>query len=203
MGRTITDKGYGIGKNNTKAVTDLAHITPSTIGQLRRILGLLGYYKRYMQGFAKIAQLLFQLLRKENIKNEQRVIKSSTPIVSTNQHQNALQALILAITSPLLLAYPDFELSFTLHIDASNKGLEAGLYQFQDNKIRILGFGSRVLRKAEQGCHSSKLECLSLKWAVCEQFLDYLLYAKEVHVYTDNNPLLYILSAKLNATGQR
>ena len=203
MGRTITDKGYGIGKNNIKAVTDLAHITPSTIGQLRRILGLLGYYKRYIQGFAKIAQLLFQLLRKENIKNEQRVIKSSTPIVSTNQHQNALQALILAITSPLLLAYPDFELSFTLHIDASNKGLEAGLYQFQDNKIRILGFGSRVLRKAEQGYHSSKLECLSLKWAVCEQFLDYLLYAKEVHVYTDNNPLLYILSAKLNATGQR
>ena len=69
--------------------------------------------------------------------------------------------------------------------------------------MRILGFGSRALRKAEQGYHSSKLEFLSLKWAVCEQFRDYLLYAKEVHVYTDNNPLLYILSAKLNATGQR
>ena len=131
-------------------------------------------------------------------------MKSSTPIVWTNQHQNALQTLILAITSPPLLSYLDFELLFTLHINASNKGLGAGLYQFQDNKMRILGFGSRALRKAEQGYHSSKLEFLSLKWAVCEQFRDYLLYAKEVHVYTDNNPLLYVLSsAKLNVTGHR
>ena len=81
LGRTITDKGYGIDKNNINAVTDLAHMTPSTIDQLRRILGLLGYYRRYIQGFAKIAQPLFQLLRKKNIKNEQKVMKSSTPIV--------------------------------------------------------------------------------------------------------------------------
>ena len=68
----------------------------------------------------------------------------------------------------------------------------------------ILGFRSRALRKAEQGYHSSKLEFLSLNWAVCEQFRDYLLYAKEVHVSTDSNPLLYVLlSAKLNATGKR
>ena len=112
--------------------------------------------------------------------------------------------MILTITSSPLLVYPDFELPFTLHIDASNKGLGAGLYQFHDNKMRILGFGSRALRKEEQGYHSSKLEFLSLKCAVCEQFRDYLLHVKEVHVYADNNPLLDVLSsAKLNATGQR
>ena len=79
LSRTITEKGYGIDKNNIKAVTDLTHITPSTNGQLRRILGLLGYYRRYIQGFAKIAQTLFQLLRKENI----RTSKKS----SNHQHQ--------------------------------------------------------------------------------------------------------------------
>ena len=110
----------------------------------------------------------------------------------------------MAITSPPLLSHPDFELPYTLNIDASNKGLGAGLYQFQDNQMRILGFESRALRKAEQGYHSSKLEFLSLKWAVCKQFRDYLLYAKEVHVCTDNNPLLHVLSlAKLNATRRR
>ena len=70
LGRSITDKGYGIDKKNIKAVTDLALITPSTNGQLQRILRLLGYYKRHMQGFAKIAQPRLQLLRKENIKNK-------------------------------------------------------------------------------------------------------------------------------------
>jgi hypothetical protein len=51
---------------------------------------------------------------------------------------------------------------------------------------------------------SGKLEFLALKWAVCDHFRDYLYYASEFEVYTDNNPLKYILSsAKLNATGLR
>ena len=51
---------------------------------------------------------------------------------------------------------------------------------------------------------SGKLEFLALKWAVCDHFRDYLYYASEFAVYTDNNPLKYILSsAKLNATGLR
>ena len=52
--------------------------------------------------------------------------------------------------------------------------------------------------------HSGKLEFLALKWSVTEQFRDYLYYAPEFVVYTDNNPLTYVLtSAKLNATGLR
>jgi hypothetical protein len=43
-----------------------------------------------------------------------------------------------------------------------------------------------------------------LKWAICEQFIDYLYYSPSFVVYTDNNPLTYVLStAKLNATGFR
>ena len=52
--------------------------------------------------------------------------------------------------------------------------------------------------------HSGKLEFLALKSAVTEQFRDYLYYAPEFVVYTDNNPLTYVLtSAKFNATGLR
>ena len=52
--------------------------------------------------------------------------------------------------------------------------------------------------------HSGKLEFLALKWAVSEQFRDYLYYAPRFVVYTDNNPLTYVLTTvKLNATGMR
>ena len=104
-----------------------------------------------------------------------------------------------------MLSYPDFDQPFILHVDASTKGLGAGLYQYKDKKVRILGYGSRALTKAEHKYYSSKMEFLSLKWAVCEQFRDYLTYAKQIEVYTDNNPpLLYVLSSvKLNATGKR
>ena len=47
------------------------------------------------------------------------------------------------------------------------------------------------------------MEFLALKWSVTERFQEYL-YGGHFEVYTDNNPLTYILTtAKLHATGQR
>ena len=52
--------------------------------------------------------------------------------------------------------------------------------------------------------HSGKLEFLALKWAIVEQFRDYLYYSPPFLVYTDNNLLTYILTtAKLNACALR
>ena len=53
--------------------------------------------------------------------------------------------------------------------------------------------------------HSGKLEFLALKWAVTDRFADYLRWGQHpFNVYTDNNPLTYVLSsAKLNAVGMR
>lgn len=50
--------------------------------------------------------------------------------------------------------------------------------------------------------HSGKLEFLPLKWAVWEKFSDYLFHAPYFTIYTDNNPLTYVMSsAKLNSVG--
>ena len=204
LGRTITEKGYEIDTSNIKAVADLVTNVPSNVGQIRRVLGLLRYYRRYVKGFSRIAQPLFDLLKKDNIKSSSKVLKASTSIHWRRQHQKALETLITATTSPPLLSYLEFDQPFILHGDASSKGLGAGLYQYKDKKVRILGYGSRALVKAEQKYHSRKLEFLSLKWAVSKHFGDYLTYVKQIEVHTDNNPLLYVLSsAKLNATGQR
>jgi hypothetical protein len=43
----------------------------------------------------------------------------------------------------------------------------------------------------ENHLHSGKLEFLALKWAVTEQFRDYLFYAPSMIVYSENNPLTY------------
>ena len=49
---------------------------------------------------------------------------------------------------------------------------------------------------------SFKLEFLGLKWAMTEKFRSYLMGSKFI-VYTDNNPLSYLDTAKLGATEQR
>lgn len=94
-----------------------------------------------------------------------------------------------------------------MHTDASQEGLGAILYQRQsDGKMAVVGYGSRTLTPSEKKYHfhSGKLEFLALKWAITDQFKDFLYYAPFFTVYTDYNPLTYILSsARLDATRHR
>ena len=66
----------------------------------------------------------------------------------------------------------------------------------------MISYASRSL-KSKTKCPVHKLEFLCLKWAITEQFLEYL-YGNIFDVYTDNNPLTYMLTAaKLDAMGHR
>ncbi len=101
------------------------------------------------------------------------------------------------------MAYADYTKPFILHTDASADGLGAVLYQEQDGVKRVVAFASRGLTSSEKNYPTHKLEFLALKWSVTEKFHDYL-YGSTFRVYTDNNPLTYVMSsAKLDATGQR
>ena len=105
------------------------------------------------------------------------------------------------------MAYPDFNKPYTLHIDASQMGFGAILYQKQDNdKLAVVAYASKTLTTIEQNyhLHSGKLEFLAPKGAVTEQFRDYLFYATNFEVYGDYKPLRYIFTAsKLDATRLR
>lgn len=116
--------------------------------------------------------------------------------------QEELELFLDSLASVGVMAYPDYELPYVLHTDASNEGLGAVLYQ----KQRVIGYGSRTLTPAEKRFHfhSGKLEFLALKWAITERFHDYLYHAPSFEVYTSNNPLTYVLkTAGLDATQQR
>ena len=63
----------------------------------------------------------------------------------------------------------------------------------------MIAYASRSLNKAESHYPAHKLEFLTLKWAVVEKFYEYL-YGSTFNVYTDYNPLTYVLTtAKLDA----
>ena len=95
---------------------------------------------------------------------------------------------------------------FFINCDASSDGLGAVLYQKQNDVNRVISYASRTLMDADKNyhLHSGKPEFLALKWALTEKFGDYLKYGAPFVVYTDNNPLTYVLTtAKLNAVGLR
>ena len=83
-------------------------------------------------------------------------------------------------------------------------GREGVLYQADDKgTLRVIAYASRSLSQTERNFPAHKLEFLALKWAVTDHFHEYL-FGGKFDVYTDNNPLTYILSsAKLDACGQR
>lgn len=104
-----------------------------------------------------------------------------------------------------VLAYADFTKPFVLEVDASHAGLVDVLAQEQDGRRKPIAFASRGLRPTERNMSnysSRKLELLALKWAITSKFREYLLGAKFV-VFTDNNPLSYLQTAKLGATEHR
>ena len=94
-------------------------------------------------------------------------------------------------------------LSHYIH-NASENSLGTVLYQKQDDDTEcVIVYASRTFSKSERNYDTHKLEFLALKWSIIERFHEYL-YGGHFKVYTDNNPLTYILTtAKLDATGQR
>ena len=105
------------------------------------------------------------------------------------------------MTTPVLV-FADFKKPFRLETDASKEGLGVVLLQESDDgQYHPVAFASRELKGGEPKYHSSKLEFLAFKWAVTEQFREYLQY-QPFTVHTDNNPLTYILmTPNLDALG--
>ena len=74
------------------------------------------------------------------------------------------------------------------------EGLGVVLSQKDDNgEYHPVAYASRELKGGEDKYHLSKLQFLALKWAVTEQFREYLQYGPFT-VRMDNNPLTYILT---------
>ncbi|CAJ1087323.1 unnamed protein product [Xyrichtys novacula] len=222
LGKMVTGEGYTMDPAELAPVMALKEKTPATVGEVRQMLGFLSYYRPFIPNFSGVAQPLYSLLSpppsenntspvptdrsKKGVKKSKGHLPSRTPIQWTSSHQDILNQLVDALTRPPVLGYPDFTEPFVLHCDASQVGLGAILYQRQQGKMRVIAYGSRTLSPAEKKyhLHSGKLEFLAMKWAICERVRDYLYHAPSFVVYTDNNPLTYVLTtAKLNATGHR
>ena len=178
VGRLVSAEGVKVDPKDLEAVWALKHKAPKTVGEVRQLLGFLSYYRTYVQDFSRIAKPLYDLLKtrtdslpptlqskqpRGKIKGIQQ--SSRTPVEWREAHQQVLECLIDKLTQPPVLAYPDFSRPFTLHTDASQKGLGAVLYQNRDGKLRVIGYGSRSLTPAEQNyhLHSGKLEFMALK----------------------------------------
>ena len=196
LGHIVSNKGIETDPKKIEAIVKWPR--PRTVHEVRKFLGFTNYYRKFVYKYAQIARPLNKLISGENAKKKHRKVDWE------EEQENSFCELKDACTKTPVLAYADYKKPFRVNTDASERGLGSVLYQKQDDStFRVIAYASRSLSKTEKNYNAHKLEFLALKWAITERFHEYL-YGGDFEVFTDNNPLTYVLtSAKLDATGQR
>ena len=203
LGHIISKEGVATDPEKLSAVSRWAH--PKDASELRSFLGFASYYRRYVEGFSKLAAPLHRLVNDLSGPQTKRGARRVIGDKWTTECEESFSSIKARLVNAPVLAYADFSLPFILEIDASHSGLGAVLSQEQEGKVRPIAYASRALNHSERNMSnysSMKLEFLTLKWAMTEKFREYLLGHKCI-VWTDNNPLSHLNSAKLGAVEQR
>ncbi|XP_062844567.1 retrovirus-related Pol polyprotein from transposon 412 [Trichomycterus rosablanca] len=203
LGHVISQQGVSTDPDKVEAV--LKWRRPTNVSELRSFLGFASYYRRFVEGFAKLAAPLHRLVAGLSGSRSRRASGQQFQDAWSGECEVSFDGLKNKLVAAPVLAYADFSRPFILEVDASYRGLGAVLSQEVDGKVRPVAYASRTLRPTERNMSnysSMKLEFLALKWAITEKFREYLLGQKCL-VYTDNNPLSHLTSAKLGAVEHR
>jgi hypothetical protein len=109
-----------------------------SVREVRQALGILGYQRLFIKGFAQLARPLTELTKK------------SVPFKWTEQCRQSLDKLIALVTSSPVLAYPDFSRQFEMEVDASAFAVGGILFQRdEDGKKQDVAYYSHALNLAE------------------------------------------------------
>ena len=169
LGHEIYAKGMLPGQ---KGIEEIAWMgSPTMYTGVRKFIGAIGYFCHFIKNFAQIAQPLNDLLGcgKSKLKNH--------PISLTAAAEEAFYTLKKKCAMAPVLTFADLKRPFLLEMDASKYSLGTILQQVQeDGKYHPVAYASHTLQGSEANYHSSKLEFLALKWAVTQQFKEYLMY---------------------------
>ena len=142
---------------NPKKINDIINWpVPDTVTQLCSFLSFCNYYWKFIRDYVKISHILYKQISGDNTK------KKGNKNNWTQECQEAFDKLKKVCSETLVLAYADYMKPFKVHIDASEHGLGAVLYQDQDDgTTSIIAFASCSLSNTKAQYHSSKLEFFS------------------------------------------
>lgn len=179
LGHTISRGKLSINPDRTDKVRNFP--TPKTLKQLLRFTGLCAFYSRFIPNFSVIAAPLYALKSKDK------------RFEWGENQQNAFDKLKYILTTPPLLALPDFDQKFVVTTDASDVGIGAVLQIQKDNALLPVHYASRKLTPQESRYSTYKKEFLACLFGV-EKFRPYL--NKKFILQTDNIAVSYIMNTK-------
>jgi RNase H-like domain found in reverse transcriptase/Reverse transcriptase (RNA-dependent DNA polymerase)/Integrase zinc binding domain/Integrase core domain len=173
----VIDSNSGLRMNPEKIAPILNYPTPTKVKEVQRFLGVVGWYQRFIKNYAGITAPISKLTSKEYKKKF-----SWTP-----EAENAFQKLKSVLVSSDVLSFPDYNLPFQVHTDASDIAVGAVLTQIQDGVERPIAFFSKKLNSAQRNYSTTERECLGVVLAV-EKFRPYV-EGSRFEIITDHSSL--------------
>ncbi|GJS60447.1 putative reverse transcriptase domain-containing protein [Tanacetum coccineum] len=140
LGHAIDSEGIHVDPAKIESIKDWE--SPKTPTKIRQFLGLAGYYRRFIEGFSKIAKPMTKLTQK------------SVKFNWGEKEETAFQTLKQKLCSAPILALPEGSENFVVYCDASHKGLGAVLMQ----KEKVIAYASRQLKIHEKNYTTHDLE---------------------------------------------
>ncbi|GJZ98640.1 putative reverse transcriptase domain-containing protein, partial [Tanacetum coccineum] len=176
LGHVIDSEGIHVDPAKIESIKDWA--SPKSPTEIRQFLGLAGYYRRFIEGFSKIAKPMTKLTQKK------------VKFVWGDKQEAAFQLLKQKLCSAPILALPEGSEDFIAYCDASKKGLGAVLMQ----REKVIAYASRQLKIHEKNYTTHDLELGAVVFAL--KIWRHYLYGTKCTVFTDHKSLQHILNQK-------
>lgn len=180
LGHLINQKGITLVDEKYAEIQNFAR--PKKIKELRAFLGLINYYKRFIDNHSRKTVPLLKLLKKN--------IKWNWGPEQENAFINVKNNFI----KNLLLCHPDFSQPFLLRSDASHNAVASEIVQIQNNVEVPIQFTSRILRDQELRYTVTEKELYAIIHGVTK--FRYYLLGRPFKIQTDHIALTHILDKR-------
>ncbi|RVW69015.1 Retrovirus-related Pol polyprotein from transposon 17.6 [Vitis vinifera] len=174
----ISKQGIEVDKAKVELIVKLP--SPTNVKEVRQFLGHVGFYRRFIKDFSKLARPLCELLLKD------------AKFIWDNRYQRIFEELKLFLTTSPIVRAPNWQLPFEVMCDASNFAIGVVLGQKEDGNPYVIYYMSKTLNEAQRNYTTTEKELLVVVFAL-DKFHSYLV-GSFIVVFTDHYALKYLLT---------
>ena len=177
LGHTVSNKGILPNAGNVQTI--LEYPPPRTVKELKRFLGMINFFRRFIKNASDIMSPLFEVTKSNKLSWTEKCAESFETLKK------------LLSTSPIL-AYPDFKNTandFIITADASSRAAGATLSQIQNGNECIIAYASSTFSAAERGYSATERELAAIRFAV--KHFKAFVQGRRFIIRTDHNQLIY------------
>ncbi|UYV79189.1 hypothetical protein LAZ67_17001439, partial [Cordylochernes scorpioides] len=180
LGHLIDGDGIYPNPDKVEAVSNFPR--PKNVSEVRNLLGLCSYYRRFIKSFVDISGPLNELLKK------------GKQFSWNDRQEDSFNNLKSALTSEPVLGHFDEAAPIYVHTDASGFVIGSVLVQLWDGCEQPIAYASRTLSKSEKNYSRTEKECLAVVWSI-GKFRPYL-FGRPFSVVTDHHSLCWLANLK-------